>query len=140
MTQALLWAAGGTGFTALMTASGAAMVFLFRKQSSRSLQRVLLGFAAGVMIAASMWSLLIPAIEEAEAMGMPGIRKRLSESAGSVSREFIYLYPPGIPVLAPGEEITEDVLERAAWYEAMGLSVQGLEDPSLSTIITVAEK
>lgn len=72
MTQALLWAAGGTGFTALMTASGAAMVFLFRKQSSRSLQRVLLGFAAGVMIAASMWSLLIPAIEEAEAMGMPG--------------------------------------------------------------------
>lgn len=55
-----------------MTASGAAMVFLFRKQSSRSLQRVLLGFAAGVMIAASMWSLLIPAIEEAEAMGMPG--------------------------------------------------------------------
>lgn len=70
----------------------------------------------------------------------PGIRKRLSESAGSVSREFIYLYPPGIPVLAPGEEITEDVLERAAWYEAMGLSVQGLEDPSLSNIITVAEK
>ena len=48
------------------------MVFLFRKQSSRSLQRVLLGFAVGVMIAASMWSLLIPAIEEAEAAGMIG--------------------------------------------------------------------
>ena len=64
----------------------------------------------------------------------------MSVSAGSVSREFIYLYPPGIPVLAAGEEITEDVLEREAWYEAMGLSVQGLEDPSLSTIITVAEK
>ena len=79
-------------------------------------------------------------LSPAEAMEMPGIRKRLSESAGSVSREFIYLYPPGIPVLAPGEEITEDVLERAAWYEAMGLSVQGLEDPSLSNIITVAEK
>ena len=79
-------------------------------------------------------------LSPAEAMEMPGIRKRLSESAGSVSREFIYLYPPGIPVLAPGEEITEDVLERAAWYEAMGLSVQGQEDPSLSNIITVAEK
>ena len=79
-------------------------------------------------------------LSPAEAMEIPGIRKRLSESAGSVSREFIYLYPPGIPVLAPGEEITEDVLEREAWYEAMGLSVQGLEDPSLSTIITVAEK
>ena len=72
MTQALLGAAGGTGFTALMTALGAAMVFLFRRQSSPTLHRVFLGFAAGVMIAASMWSLLIPAIEEAEAAGMIG--------------------------------------------------------------------
>ncbi len=72
MTQALLWASGGTGFTALMTVFGASMVFLFRRQSSPSLHRVMLGFAAGVMIAASMWSLLIPAIEEAEALGMVG--------------------------------------------------------------------
>ena len=72
VTQAFLWAAGGTGFTALMTALGASMVFLFRRQSSPSLHRVMLGFAAGVMIAASMWSLLIPAIEEAEAMGLTG--------------------------------------------------------------------
>lgn len=79
-------------------------------------------------------------LSPAEAMEMSGIRKKLSESAGSVSREFIYLYPPGIPVLAPGEEITKGVLDRVSWYAAMGLSVQGLEDPSLSTIITVAEK
>ncbi|MGI5963160.1 MAG: ZIP family metal transporter [Lawsonibacter sp.] len=72
MSQALLWASGGTGFTCLMTASGAAMVFLFRKHSSPALHRAMLGFAAGVMIAASMWSLLIPAIEEAEEMGMIG--------------------------------------------------------------------
>ena len=72
MLQALLWAAGGTGFTALMTASGAAVVFLFRRATSPALHRVLLGFAAGVMIAASMWSLLIPAIEEAQAQGVAG--------------------------------------------------------------------
>lgn len=72
MTQALVWAAGGTGFTALMTALGAAMVFFFRKSSSPALHRVMLGFAAGVMIAASMWSLLIPAIEEAQNQGMVG--------------------------------------------------------------------
>lgn len=72
MTQAFLWAAGGTGFTFLMTALGAAMVFLFGRQSSPTLHRLLLGFAAGVMIAASMWSLLIPAIEKAEEMGMVG--------------------------------------------------------------------
>lgn len=69
---ALLWAAGGTGFTFLMTTLGAAMVFLFRKQVTALAQRIFLGFAAGVMIAASVWSLLIPAIEEAEAAGMVG--------------------------------------------------------------------
>lgn len=72
MTQALIWASAGTGFTALMTTLGAAMVFLFRSKSSPALHRVMLGFAAGVMIAASMWSLLIPAIEEAEDMGLIG--------------------------------------------------------------------
>ena len=72
MTQALLWAGSGTGFTFLMTALGAAMVFLFRNQISPNLHRIMLGFAAGVMIAASMWSLLIPAIEEAQELGLPG--------------------------------------------------------------------
>lgn len=72
MTQAILWAAAGTGFTFLMTMLGAAMVFFFRKSTGPGLQRVFLGFAAGVMVAASVWSLLIPAIEEAEAAGTPG--------------------------------------------------------------------
>lgn len=70
--QAILWAAGGTGFTFLMTTLGAAMVFFFRKSVNTAIQRIFLGFAAGVMIAASVWSLLIPAIEEAEANGIPG--------------------------------------------------------------------
>lgn len=69
MGQALLWAAGGTGFTFLMTALGAGLVFLFRKQISLTFQKIFIGFAAGVMIAASVWSLLIPAIEETEAAG-----------------------------------------------------------------------
>ena len=69
MTQALIWAAAGTGFTFLMTSLGAAMVFFLRRRSGEAMQRIFLGFAAGVMIAASVWSLLIPAIEEAEAAG-----------------------------------------------------------------------
>ena len=72
MTQSLLWAAGGTGFTFLMTSLGAAVVFFFRRQVTASAQRIFLGFAAGVMIAASVWSLLIPAIEEAEGAGQGG--------------------------------------------------------------------
>lgn len=58
-------------FTWATTASGAASVFWRRQVSFRQLD-ALLGFAAGVMIAASFWSLLLPAIELAEARGQPG--------------------------------------------------------------------
>lgn len=70
--QSVLWAAGGTGFTFLMTALGAATVFFFRGAIQAGMQRVFLGFAAGVMVAASVFSLLLPAMEEAEAAGIPG--------------------------------------------------------------------
>lgn len=63
---------GGIGFIFLMTCLGSATVFFFRKSVSSSFQQIFLGFAAGVMIAASIWSLLIPAIEEAEAQGIVG--------------------------------------------------------------------
>jgi len=62
----------GTGFTFLVTAAGAAMVFFVRKGVNPNIQHGFLGFAAGVMIAASVWSLLIPAIEMAEEQGMIG--------------------------------------------------------------------
>lgn len=70
--QPILWAAVGTGFTFLMTTLGSALVFLFHNTVKPFVQRIFLGFAAGVMIAASVWSLLIPAIQEAEAAGWIG--------------------------------------------------------------------
>lgn len=72
MQTALAWASLGTGFTFLMTTLGAAVVFIFKKQVKGDIQKIFLGFAAGVMIAASVWSLLIPAIEEAESNGQIG--------------------------------------------------------------------
>ena len=51
------------------TSLGAAMVFALRKSISESLQKILTGFAAGVMVAASFWSLLQPALENSEHMG-----------------------------------------------------------------------
>lgn len=72
MIQALLWAAAGTGFTFAMTTLGAATVFFFRGTPEERAQRVLLGFAAGVMTAASVWSLLLPAIDQASAWTIPG--------------------------------------------------------------------
>jgi ZIP family zinc transporter len=67
-----LWVAAGTGFIFLMTCLGSAMVFLFRNQSSRMLQTLFLGFAAGIMVAAAVFGLLVPAISEAEAGGGVG--------------------------------------------------------------------
>lgn len=53
----------------LGTSLGAACVFLLRNQISDRVQKALLGFAAGVMVAASVWSLLIPAMEQSEYLG-----------------------------------------------------------------------
>ena len=53
----------------LGTTLGAACVFFMKKSLGDLVQRALAGFAAGVMVAASIWSLLIPAIEQSEGMG-----------------------------------------------------------------------
>lgn len=80
-----------------------------------------------------------PVMKLSEAMEMRGERIPFADSVGRISQEFVYLYPPGIPVLAPGEMITKEILGRITWYQNMGLSVQGVADPSLYSIITVAE-
>ena len=59
----------GLGIPFLGTVFGAACVFFMRKALRPSLQKALTGFAAGVMVAASIWSLLIPAMEQAGSMG-----------------------------------------------------------------------
>ena len=73
-------ALAGTLFTYAVTALGAAMVFFFKTIKQKALN-AMLGFASGVMIAASFWSLLSPAIALAESEGknrLAGGRHRLS--------------------------------------------------------------
>ena len=53
----------------LGTSLGAACVFFMKHDMSERLSRILTGFAAGVMVAASIWSLLIPAMDQSEGMG-----------------------------------------------------------------------
>jgi len=105
MGQALLLASAGTGFTFLMTTLGAAMVFFFRKNMGGKMQKIFLGFAAGVMIAASVWSLLIPAIDEAVANGQIG----WIPAAGGfvIGIAFLFLLDLLIPHLHPGAKETE---------------------------------
>lgn len=54
------------------TTAGSAMVYFMKGELRPAIQKVLLGFASGVMVAASVWSLLLPAIEKSEEMGLIG--------------------------------------------------------------------
>ena len=58
----------------------------------------------------------------------------LEDSAGCISGEFVYIYPPGIPIVAPGEWISGPTLEVILEYRDKGLPVQGPADKSLRTI------
>ena len=68
--RSFLFAAYGTGFTFFMTALGAAAVFFLKNQTGERAQRITMGFAGGVMSAAAVFSLLVPARDQAWAMGM----------------------------------------------------------------------
>lgn len=65
----IFWAFLGTLVTFSITTMGAAVVFLVKREVSGGLQRGFLGFAGGVMVAASVWSLLLPGIQFAEENG-----------------------------------------------------------------------
>ena len=79
------------------TALGAAAVFFMKHRFSENLSRALTGFAAGVMIAASVWSLIIPAIEQSEHMGrFSFLCAFIGLWAGVL---FLYLLDRVIPVL-----------------------------------------
>lgn len=103
--NAVLYALAGTTFTFLATAAGAAMVFFFKNDVKADFQRIFLGFAAGVMIAASVWSLLIPAIEMSEAAGQIAIiPAALGFVAGGL---FLLLLDSLIPHLHMGSSTAE---------------------------------
>ncbi len=70
--NAIIMAALGTFFTFLMTCAGAALVFFFKGEIKPALNKICMGFAAGVMMAASVWSLIIPAINMAQESGKTG--------------------------------------------------------------------
>jgi len=110
--QALL----ATLFTWGMTAAGAATVFL-AKNVSRSLLNAMLGFAAGVMIAASFWSLLAPAIAMSEGSGVPGwIPAVVGFLLGGA---FLWMVDRILPHLHLGLEIEEAEGIKTTWQRSV---------------------
>ena len=55
----------------------------------------------------------------------------IRETAGSVCGEFVMCYPPGIPILAPGEMITPEIIDYIVYAKEKGCSMQGTEDPDV---------
>ena len=103
------------------TAAGSACVFFMRRSLGRQLQRALTGFAAGVMTAASIWSLLIPAMEQASDMGkLSFIPAAVGFWCGVL---FLLLLDTLIPHLHMNAEKAEGVPSRLARTTMMVLAV-----------------
>lgn len=62
----------------------------------------------------------------------------IGESAGCVCSEFVMCYPPGIPILAPGERITKEILDYIEYARIKGCSMTGPEDPDIMNINVLA--
>lgn len=63
----------------------------------------------------------------------------LSDSMGQISAEFLMAYPPGIPILCPGEMITKDIIDYVKELKEANLYVQGTEDPDVNNIKVVSD-
>ena len=105
----------------LGTALGAAMVFLLRGAMSDWLKKLLLGFASGVMVAASVWSLLIPSLEMAEQQG--GVTWLLAAVGFVLGILFLLLLDTLIPHLHMGSDKPEGLTRNCQWKRTTMLSV-----------------
>jgi len=117
VTQAFI----ATLFTWFLTGLGAGLVFFFRT-INRKLLDAMLGFAAGVMIAASYWSLLAPAIEMAEESGgSPWVPATIGFLAGGV---FLWLIDKILPHLHVGFPMEEAEGISTSWRRSVLLVFQ----------------
>jgi len=146
----------GTLFTWGMTAMGAGVIF-FSKDVSRKLLNGFLGFASGVMIAASYWSLLAPAIELSENMAVPSW---FPATAGFLfGGAFLFAVDKLLPHLHMGDELSEAEGVKSSWQRsvllitaitlhnipeglavgvAFGAAAAGIEQASIGAAIALA--
>lgn len=112
VTQALI----GTLFTWAVTALGASLVFFFKK-INKGVLNGMLGFAAGVMIAASFWSLLAPGIEMAEELGQtPWLTASLGFLSGGA---FLFAVDKLLPHLHLGMDTSETEGIKTNWQRSV---------------------
>ena len=121
----------------LGTTLGAACVFFMKKSFGDLVQRSLAGFAAGVMVAASIWSLLLPAIEQSEDVGSnqtEGPKSRLGRTTMMVLAVTLHNIPEGMAVgvmyagfLAGNAQITA----ASALVLSLGIAIQNFPEGAI---------
>ena len=61
-------------------------------------------------------------------------RIRLEQAAGEISAEYVFLYPPGIPVIVPGERISGDAIKKILKYREQKMNLIGLDEEHIYTV------
>ena len=74
------------------------------------------------------------AVSPQEAFYAPKESLPLDETEGRVCSEFVMCYPPGIPILAPGERITRQILDYIVYAKGKGCSMTGPEDADIARL------
>lgn len=82
----------------------------------------------------------VVAMTPQDAFYAPKVSVPLKESRGRISSEFVMCYPPGIPILAPGERITQDILDYIEYAREKGCSLTGTQDVDINNIYIVAQE
>ena len=63
----------------------------------------------------------------------------LAKTAGRVAGEFVMCYPPGIPIIAPGERVTEEIIRHIEFAKEKGCSLQGTSDQQANYLQVIKE-
>ena len=75
-------------------------------------------------------------LEHFHETGVNRVEARLwRDSVGYVSVEYAYLYPPGIPLIVPGERVSQEAADMLQWYYEMGFSIEGLKRDSYIEVL-----
>lgn len=146
MRYIFLWGMAGTMFLFFMTSLGAATVFFFRRSVPGRVESILLGFAAGVMTAAAIWSLLLPAIEQTKSRGIlpPWFPAAIGITAGMLFLSTIDFLLPRVERLDADQRKSALLLSAITLHNipegmAVGLAFALAQDSAgLSTAIALA--
>ncbi|MBS4932306.1 MAG: arginine decarboxylase, partial [Clostridiales bacterium] len=65
---------------------------------------------------------------------------KLEDTVGRICSEFVMCYPPGIPILSPGEEITQKILDYILYAKKKGCSMTGPEDAKIEHLNVIKER